>query len=738
MRKAKKKTTAAAQERSLALLFPVSASAVLAGLWLAYTASSYFSKGMVLFGGDWADMARLFAASPGVLGHGLLKDLLLAAGLWAGAVGVGGRIRLALAGACERCTESCGVDAAVGLGGLSLALLVMGWAGRFSPAALQAVYAGFVFGGAALLIVGRLSSRPAPAAEEQPEPLGALGALAAGLLLLTASLNILASAAPEVFYDSLVYHLALPKLYLLRGAVVPTPENIYSGLPQGVQMLFGLAMAVSGDRLASLLHALFGAAAAGTLFCCVGRMAGRRAGVLAALLFYLCPLVMYASWACGVDLASAFYVVAAVCVLCRVPEAGPERAAGMGALAGLLAAWAAGTKFNTIPAAGALVLAHAWLERRSGRGWRASAVMVAVAAAATAPWFLKDLAFYGNPLYPFLHERLGWLKPADWASFMGAAGSRDLKAAFTTASGFWALVSLPFRCSLGSWPLGDWPGPVLVALVPAAFALRWRWLASDEDPPAAWRLVAALALGGALAWALASSLVRYIVPSLPLVAGATALAAERGAWPRWLKRAAWTWALLGSLMALQSTYRQGWGIGQWEYLKGKVSRETYLLTQRVTYGLPYYSAAAWINANTPRDAKVLLLGESRAYYLERDFLAATVYDHNPFWTEAAQAKDDDDLRARLAARGVTHLLLSARQLHFRASIPAVLPREVAGGDLVDRFMRRWAEPLWEDRQDEGRQPRWLLVYALRPAPREAEGFVNPFRVVLDVLRRQGG
>ncbi|MBI5597718.1 MAG: hypothetical protein HY928_16650 [Elusimicrobia bacterium] len=735
MRKAKPKTPAAKPERTLALLLPVPVAGMAGGLWLAFVAVSYTTKGMSLSGRDWADMAGLFRGLSGPVAGGLLKDLLLACGLWAGAAGIGGRLRRALTGPACRDFSALAVDAGLGLGALSLLLLGLGCAGFFSAAALRAVYGLFVSAGVAFLA---LRPREAgAAAEKAPEPLGPWAGAGLAVLLVCAALNLLASAAPEVFYDSLVYHLALPKLYLLRGAVVPTPENVYSGLPQGVQMLFGLALAVSGDRLASMLHALFGLAAAAALYACVGRLAGRRTGVLAALLFYLCPVVVYASWACGVDLASAFYVVAAVCVLCRVPDAPAERASGMAALAGLLAAWAAGTKFNTIPAAGALVLTHLWLERRAGRGLGATALMAGVAACGTMPWFLKNLAFYGNPLYPFLHGRVGTLRPADWQGFIEAAGSRDLHAAFTTWRGFWELISLPLRCSLGTWPLGDWSGPVLVALTPAAFALRWRWLSADEDPPAVWRVVAAMALVGALAWALASSLVRYIVPSLPLVAATTALAVERGAWPRWLNRAAWAGALTGSLLALQCVYRQGWGIGQWEYLRGKVSREAYLHTQRVTYGLPYYEAAAWINANTPAGSKVLVLGESRGYYLERDFIAATVYDYNPFWTEAALSKDEDDLRARLAAKGVTHILLSARQLHFRSAAHAVLPRELAGSDMLDRFMRNWAERLWEDRVDGGSQPRWLIVYALRAAPQEQLGFLNPLRVVLDVLARQG-
>ncbi|MBU0606556.1 MAG: AMP-binding protein, partial [Armatimonadetes bacterium] len=51
----------------------------------------------------------------------------------------------------------------------------------------------------------------------------------------------------------LVYHLALPKLFLLRGEIMATPGNVFSGTPLGLQSLYGLALALSGEGLAARL-----------------------------------------------------------------------------------------------------------------------------------------------------------------------------------------------------------------------------------------------------------------------------------------------------------------------------------------------------------------------------------------------------------------------------------------------------------------------------------------------------
>jgi len=499
-------------------------------------------------------------------------------------------------------------------------------------------------------------------------------------------------------------------------------------------MLYGLALSVSGDDLAAFLHASFGLMTSVALYTGLRRLAGPRAGALGAVLFYLCPLVIYASWACGVDLASAFYITAALCVMTGGAGSAPERAGGRSVMAGLLIGFAAGTKFNVLPTAGALVLGHAWLERRLGRGWKGPVLMSVAAAGVTLPWLVKNAVLYGNPLYPFLHDVFGTLRPADWRTFLDAAGSRDLKAAFTTSAGFWDFLTLPFRSTMGNWPLGDWPGPVFAALAPAALTVRWGAV-SRERP--AWGLAAGVAALGFLAWWLSSSLVRYLIPALPLAAAAVALAVEHGAWPRGVRAAAW-WAVLGgSLLGYQCTWRQGTGIGQWAFVRGQITREEYLSHQRVTYGLPYFSAARWMNANLPPSAKVLLVGESRAFYLERDYVAATVFDHNPFWTAAAAAKDAADLRERLRAMGVTHLFLSARQLHLRHGSPGILPREAAGSAVTDDFIRRWLDRLWEDRVDKGEDPRWMTVYRLREEASAVPAAVNPVRVVLDVLASQG-
>ena len=731
---------------SLPLSLPELLPAVAVPLWALLLISTYHKMGVRLAAEDWLDFADLLAWIPRVLGAGLGRDLFLLAALWLVFHGAGSVLSRALRLPRPRGLEGFLLPAGLGTGALSLLLLLLGLAGLWHPAFLNAAFwVGAAASGAAVLLRLRSPAAPEDAAAVRPTEgtgLGLLPWLALALLAAVTVMDVLATAAPEIFYDSLTYHLALPKLYLLRGRITPTPENLFSGFPFGIQMLYGLALSLSGEDLAALLHCSFGAAAALGLWMWSRRYADPKVGVLAALLFWMSPIAIYASWNSGIDLGSSFFVGLAFFALCRSlepPPAGtPAEASRWHLAAGFLIGSAMATKYNVLPLGCVLILVHLWQDRREGRPWQRSFWMAATAGLVLAPWLVKNAVFYGNPLYPFLHKVLGWAAPADWRPVLEAGGSRDLVRTFTTLAGFKELLFQPWNCSTGSWPLGDWPGPAYIFLAPFPLVLGWGLFRRQEGVPRHWTAAAGLAGGGLLVWALTSHLVRFLLPALPIIALAAAVALERGAFPAGLRRFGWAGALFSCVFCFQAAYRQGTGIGQWDLLRGRPDRVSYLKQQRVTYGLPYYAAMEFINTKLPQDAKVLFLGESRGFYCERDFIAATIYDHNPFWPAVRSSGTPAELRDRLKAMGVTHIFLSARQLHFRADSWALMPRDLAAGSLFGEFFARWLDPLYEEREDPGGNPRWLDVYALRDAPKTdpASFTPNPFHFVLKILAKQ--
>ena len=677
---------------------------------------------------------------PAVLRSGLGRDLLLAGLLWLLFIGLGAlalrRLKLTGMTRLERLLLSGGL----GAGLASLILLGLGLAGLWQPQLLRGIcFFGTPLCLALALLDARRGREEPPAAAAGPH-LGPLQGAALCLLLLAAVMNILATAAPETFYDALVYHLALPKLFLLRGRIGPIPENAFSGFPQGVEMLYGLALSLSNESLAALLHCSFGMAAALAVWALLRRYASRDAGILGALLFYLSPIVLYGSWQSGNDLGGAFYLVLALSAF-SLAEGSPA----WPVLAGMFLGLAMGVKYTFVPMAGAFVLTAFWLRKRAGAptALKEAAGMATVAAAVSMPWLVKNVFFFGNPLYPFLNGLMGWTSPADWKNFLADAHSRDLILTFGTAAGWKEFLLLPWTISVHSRDLGDWPGLSFLLFIPWAFFLRWGISREDQAVPPAWTALALLSAAGYLGWCLTSDIARFLVMALPFASCLAALAIVRAPLPGRLRQASWALAILSSLYGFQVTFKMGldYFSGRWSQIIGAQSRSDYLKTDRMAYGVPYYAAMGFINTALPQDAKVLFLGEPRGYYCERDHIAATVFDHNPFWDAARAAQTPEELSARLKKLGVTHLFVSVPALCRYCARPSVLPRDIVDGKVFGEFWERFLDKVFEYRREAPGDPQnaWLVVYRLREAPdQDPRTFPeNTARSALSMARRAG-
>lgn len=701
-----------------------------AAAWAALCFWAYYRRGVSYTLSTWMDWAGLFPSLGARLFSGLGRDLLFVAGMACLCERVGAVLLRILPGRPE---AEAFVRTALGSGAVSLLLLLLGLAGWWTPPVLKGLYfAGLIL--AAGLRLGRRSrGRPEPGPAPKKISLGlfewaALFLIGAGFLM-----NLLASVIPEIFYDSLVYHLALPRLYLFRGGVVPTPENVYSGLPLGLQMFFGWSLALSDENLAALAHAAFGAGAAWGLWSWCRRYCSPRAGITAVLLFYVCPISIYAGWHCGADLGAAFYVLAAFHAFCRCFDGtSEEERRGWNVALGLLVGFAMGVKYNVWPLGAAFLALHLAFSLREGRGAAGSLGAAVTAALALSPWLLKNLWFFGNPLYPFLHEHLGGVRPVDWRGFLNAAGSRDLGAVFGSWGGLKDFLLIPWNFSMADRPTDDWPGPAFIFL--AAWAALFKWSSfPDGSRRKVFAALPVLAVCAYLAWAASSDIVRYALGAIPLFSLLIAVALEYGELPPWAGRLGRVIAIFSCAFGFQTAYRLGVINGQWKHLREGSGKADFLRLQRMSYGLPYYSAMEFIAKSVPEDAKILFLGESRAYYSPRDFIAATLYDTNPFWRAAGEAKSAGELHARVRDMGATHVFLSARQLLYRSASPAIMPRDLVRSEVFQDFWARSLDLLFEDREDGGTDPRWLTVYALRETPREDASF-GPRNPALEILK----
>ena len=518
--------------------------------------------------------------------------------------------------------ERASVQAMLGLGGLSLIVLALGLVGWYPPGWLAwlITLAGLIaLHRPALRWLADLRAglgeafRFRTGVDQRPllRTFGGWVIVSACVLLV---LSIVPSLAPPTAWDTLVYHLAGPRLYIQAGRIVPFTSLHFLGFPFLTEMLYLWLMLMARAQAGALLHATFGLMI-GMLLVGMGRRLDRPLAGWVALLALLASNETRSQLQSAFsDLSAAAYVTAG---LWLVLDAFAGDAPDWRSLlwAGVMAGLALGTKYSAAGAVIGLGLAALWLARRAGLAGmlRAGLVLTVPALIVFAPWAIKNLLMYGNPVAPFVWGTAGFDR-IDQVDYLHAgSGLSPVE-----------LVSYPllftFAGGVGDWGLYGSPGPLLAGLLPLTL-VGWR-----TRPPAERRLIAAgliLGAAGLAYWALGAATTYYLIslrliyPVFPAVAlaGALGLSGLAGlSLPVPLERlgklAVLVTAVAIPLIVAVSILRAPQPV---QVTFGLLSERDYLAD-----ALPgYYDAIQQVNA-LPPTAHVLMLWESRTFYCQRD------------------------------------------------------------------------------------------------------------------------
>jgi len=223
-----------------------------------------------------------------------------------------------------------------------------------------------------------------------------------GLGSITLCVTLLCALAPPTYYDSLVYHLALPAKYLQEGRMAFVPFNHYSHFPQNMEMIYGWFLAMGSD-VAAQLFTLALTVLTGLTLIKTGRSVfafhGNRWDLL---LFISAPCVLLLSSETYVEVPMAFWTLLSLTAFIKHRETHLRRWL---ILAGLMAGYTAGIKYTGVITPGILtLLAFMGPRSRSGK----DRVMDVLALGGPAflmilPWLAKNVVFTGgNPVFPFL------------------------------------------------------------------------------------------------------------------------------------------------------------------------------------------------------------------------------------------------------------------------------------------------------------------------------------------------
>jgi hypothetical protein len=479
-------------------------------------------------------------------------------------------------------------------------------------------------------------------------------------------LALVAAMAPPTAKDTLLYHYALPKAWITAGRAIEIPYNIAGYYPLGVEMHVVWAMLLGAPLGARVAEAAAGA----TLFLFAPllamtvygwareRGADRTWAAAAALVIAWIPTVYDVAASAYVDLALAGYTALAVRAFGRWWTSGQPRqlgwvAAGVGGALSIKLSAA----FLLLPLA-LLGLLHALGSGSQGRetdrpstALTAVGVLGALALGVTlaAPWYVRNWIRTGSPLFPFYLEV--WPAQAPGWDLERSRLYETLFSLYGDIGGPLDYLWSPIRLAVAAQP--DQPafydGVLGIAFLFALPMLAWALWRRRLDIEL--HLAVLISAGLFVFWLFSSQQLRYLLPAAAGLAVAIAVAGsglERG-----LSRPLCGLLVAGAALGLPVVLAWFLALNPAGVVLGGEPREAFL-ARRLDY-YPYYQV---VNRDLPPTAMVWLIDMRRdTYHLDRAAFSDFIFEDYTLTRYVRSATSVDEIRARVRADGITHLLV---------------------------------------------------------------------------------
>ena len=449
---------------------------------------------------------------------------------------------------------------------------------------------------------------------------------AASVAAIPVLLALVQAVTPANSPDELVYKLAVPHAYRVYGRMLELPLNSHSYLAMSDQLVSFVALVLSNGIAARLVHFAMFVAAVVAIY----RLTSSAVAVAVAA--WTPALLISAGWAWN-DWSTLALLVIAVdryerWVEHESPSDGAMAFAAMGA--------AASIKYTALPWIGVMALLLVARRLRDAR-------FLAITALFGAFFYVRNAVWTGSPFAPlFLPNAPALSSYRTGAPFEGW---------LNVVRGY-----IVFDPRLADESLGILlPAAAIIGLF--ALRSRERWLrdlaivgavqlvvliAIAPDPRIMVNAFLPVAAAGAV---LAGDAVRRSHVALRAIAGlvmAIVLAAQ-----------------LALTMYVLSSYEIV------PYLTGQENAHTYLARSRA-----FVRPFDWLARFTPPSARILLLGENRTLYLERQCVAAGNLDG-----PRVAAWLSSDLPSNVRAAGITHVLLHIPWYRAGGPAPDIVEKE---------------------------------------------------------------
>lgn len=436
------------------------------------------------------------------------------------------------------------------------------------------------------------------------------------------------ASLPSSFYDSLVYHLGIPNLYLQHQGFLATPQFFFANT--SIYYEISLIPAVfAGDMVPRLFHFLLGVVFILSVSDLAARFFQLEKRFILLLILISMPITVFLLSTVKNDLLSAFFILAGIKYYL---ENKIKHSA-------LCWGFSIGIKyFNILPLGIFLALAFIKQEKLN---FKVLLIFGIIITAILLPLFIKNYVYTQNPVFPFLS---GYFPPVN--SYFDASRFAAMKTDVgQMIHSLKDLCKLPYTLSFAELGSGGLIGVQFLIFLPFLIFIKKR-------PEKFFLLIFALVF--VVVGCFFTSQVRFMYAAFVVLAIFTAivyrLLDERG--PKIMKII--FFIIIGLNLAASFGYHERVYRAHYLYSGKSASIGEYL---HVVF--PSYPAIDFVNKNTPKNSRILVVGEARNYYLKRPYYVSSGIDYSIIKKYVSAGPAFADFNAALKQDKIAYIIYNA-------------------------------------------------------------------------------
>jgi hypothetical protein len=481
--------------------------------------------------------------------------------------------------------------------------------------------------------------------------------------------------------DGLMYHLQGPKLFLQAGRILLLPDNWQANGPFTIEMLFTLGLAFGSDTLAKLIHLACAVLLVLGAFALGQRTLGTAGGWGTAAILIGVPIFPFWAGLAYVDAAWTLYECMALYALILWVESTQRRWL---VLSGVMMGLALGSKYLALGGAAVLGLWVLWHSR--AKGWRAvmshGILFGGAALLVGSPWYVKNLLWAGNPVYPVFFGGPNWTMDRVYFHTV-------YHRSFGTGHGVWDYMLLPCNLYARYERFGTFGGSIEVPSLLFPLALLYPLARRSRTMDS----VVWVTLLRFVMWSLGSQQTRHLLPVFPALSLLTSSGLigfmNRPALRKWSRVI--VIGLVGGMVAATLFYSIVLfaDTRPVAVISGIESKDAFL---RRTVG--DYAVLRFVQDNLSPEARVLMMWDARGYYCDDRCLPDAEHSR---WTRLVSSTTGTlSVAAGLRAMEVTHLLTSIQDMDFILQHDPTGHHRRAVEFFLKEFRQSCAEEIYRD------------------------------------------